>query len=77
MQQTILYAQWHLVSAMTGHYKSKSCKKMTGKDSDGSYIWKEVSDEYKLESCMNVVKQHIENLREMTEAKIKIMRGEE
>jgi hypothetical protein len=66
---SMLRAQWWLTSAQSGHYKQSGSQRGTDqKSDDGRIVFRDCTDEEKLESCMATALRHIDLAREFSES---------
>lgn len=72
LQAQIVAAQawltrWH-ASVVSGAYRYRKLQRPTEeKDKDGSFVWRDCTDEEKLTNTMSILKAHAERIQDLTD----------
>ncbi len=74
-QLATLRAQWWMASVTSGHYKQRGLQRGTEeKSEDGRIVFRDCTDEEKLDAAMKTIQRHLEFANECSET---LCEGEE
>ncbi len=64
LQARVMY--WHAM-VTSGAYRSIKTQRGCGRGDDGAIIFRDLTDEEKLDHCMGVLKNHLDRLQEFSD----------